>query len=735
MAKKIQFYKQLDQMDCGPTCLRMVAKFHGMTVSVDDLRDRAYITREGVSFSGLAEAAEGIGFSAMAFNIGFESLKNDVPLPCIAYWRQRHFVVVHAIDKKYVHVADPAFGMIRYSHEDFKKSWLPYRGTRQEDEGLIMAIEPGSDFSPDIFAEKVTTKNKFAFLFKYFKPHNKYIVQLFLSLIIGTLLQLVFPFLAQVVVDKGVNLRDLNFIYLILIAQLTLFISGTLVDIIRAWILLNITSRINIQLVSDFIKKLMRLPVSFFESKNMGDLLNRMQDHQRIANLLSTSSLSVIFGIVNIILFGMVLAFFNMTVFFVFLAGSCLYVTWVMLFMKRRALLDYQYFDQSSGNQSGFLSIINGMQEIKLNNSEKKHRWQWEASKIRLFNLSVKNLSLAQIQNIGGVFINEIKNIIITFLSARAVINGELSIGGMMSVQYILGQLNSPINNLIVFIQTLQTALISVERVSEIHDKEDEDDVTQTKLTTLKADKSIIFQNVSFRYGASNMPLVLNNLNFMIPQGKVTAIVGASGSGKTTLLKILLRFYAVNEGTILVGNSNIHNYNIQFWRSKCGIVMQDGFLFPDSIAKNIAESEVDNAIDKERLYHAAHIANLTEFIESLPMGYNTKIGSNGANLSGGQKQRILIARAVYKNPDFLFFDEATSALDANNEKVIMQNLEEFYKGKTVIIVAHRLSTVKNADKIIVLEKGAIREEGSHINLVDKRELYYTLIKNQLELGN
>jgi len=722
-------------MDCGPTCLRMIAKHHGLLVDVEELRQRSFITREGVSFAGIAEAAESIGFHAMAFNITFDSFINDVPLPCIVYWRQRHFLVVHKIEKNQIHAADPAFGLIKYSYEDFKKGWLPYRDHKQDSEGLLMALEPGSDFTTELFAEKPNLKNKFAFLFKYFRPHSKYIIQLFLSLIIGTLLQLIFPFLAQVVVDKGVNLRDLNFIYLILIAQLTLFVSGTLVEIIRSWILLNITSRINIHLVSDFIKKLMRLPISFFDSKNIGDLLNRLQDHQRISNLLSTNSLNVVFGIVNIVLFGIVLAIYSTTIFFVFLTGACLYVVWVMLFMKKRALLDYKYFDQSSGNQSSFVQIVNGMQEIKLNNSEKKHRWEWEATKIRLFKLNITNLSLAQIQGIGGVFINEVKNIIITFLSAKAVINGELTLGGMMSVQYIIGQLNSPLNNLITFIQTLQSALISIERVSEIHEKEDEDDQTKMKITALKDNRSIVFQNLNFRYGASAMPLVLNNINITIPQGKVTAIVGASGSGKTTLLKILLKFYSATEGNILIGNSNIDNYNIQFWRSKCGIVMQDGFLFSDTLAKNIAESEIDNAIDRKKLYHAAHVANLTEFIESLALGYNTKIGPGGVNLSGGQRQRVLIARAVYKNPEFIFFDEATSALDANNEKIIMQNLEEFYKGKTVIIVAHRLSTVKNADKIIVLEKGMIKEEGSHINLVDKKELYYTLIKNQLELGN
>lgn len=735
MAKTFPFYKQLDQMDCGPTCLRMIAKYYDLTISVDELRERSYITREGVSFAGIAEAAESIGFHTLALNITFDSFVSDVPLPCIAYWRQRHFVVVHKIDKNYIYVADPAFGLIKYSHIDFKKNWLPHKNQNENSEGLVMAIEPSADFNTELFYDKQPSKNKFTFLVKYFKPHSKYIFQLFISLIIGTLLQLIFPFLAQVVVDKGVYLKDLNFIYLILIAQITLFVSGTMVDVIRSWILLHITSRINIYLVSDFITKLMRLPISFFDSKNIGDLLNRVQDHQRISNLLSANSLNVLFSIVNIILFSVVLAFFNITIFFVFLIGALAYIVWIMLFMKKRAVLDYKYFDQSSGNQSSFIQIVNGMQEIKLNNSEKKRRWEWEATQIKLFKLNIKSLSLAQLQSIGGVFINEVKNIIITFLSAKAVIDGQLSLGGMMSVQYILGQLNSPINNLIGFIQTLQNALISIERISEIHDKEDEEDRNQTKLTELKTDTTITLQNLNFRYGATTMPLVLNNINLSIPQGKVTAIVGASGSGKTTLLKILLKFYTINEGNILIGNSNINNYNVNFWRSKCGIVMQDGYIFGDTIAKNIAESDIDSNVNREKLYNAAHIANLTEFIESLPMGYNTKIGPIGMNLSGGQKQRVLIARAVYKNPEFIFFDEATSALDANNEKIIMQNLEEFYKGKTVVIVAHRLSTVKNADNIIVLDKGTVKEYGTHAALVNNKGLYYTLIKNQLELGN
>jgi ATP-binding cassette subfamily B protein len=598
-----------------------------------------------------------------------------------------------------------------------------------------MALEPSEHFTKDLSENEEKGKQGLRFLFAYFKPYSKYIFQLLIGLLIGTILQLIFPFLFQAIVDKGIQLKDVNFIYLILIAQLTLFVSETVVDIIRTWILLHITSRINIAITSSFLVKLMKLSISFYDSKNIGDMVTRLQDCQRISNLLSANSLNVLFGVFNILVFGFILAYFKLSIFLVFLAGAFLYILWVLSFMKKRAELDYKFFEQSSGNQSSYIQLVNGMQEIKLNNSEKKRRWEWEGIQIKLFKLSIKNLSVAQIQQLGGDFINTFKNIIITFLSAKAVIDGEITLGSMLSIQYIIGQLNSPINNFIGFIQTFQNALISVQRLSEIYNKEDEESYNELRIKELPVNKTITFNNLSYRYGASTMPNVLNNLNLSIPEGKVTAIVGASGSGKTTLLKMLLKFYKPTSGSIKIGSSELNSFHSGFWRSKCGIVMQDGYLFGDTISRNIAESEPDGAIDKNKLAHAVQVSNLSEFIENLPLGYNTKVGPIGLNISGGQKQRILIARAVYKNPDYLFFDEATSALDANNEKIIMENLEVFYKGKTVVIVAHRLSTVKNADNILVLNNGEITENGTHDDLIKLKGLYYSLIKNQLELGN
>lgn len=722
-------------MDCGPTCLQMIAKYHGINISIDELRERSYIGKDGVSFAGLAEAAESINLQSLALNVPFKTLMEDVPLPCIAYWRQRHFVVIYKIDEKHVHVADPAFDLIKYSHVDFTKNWLSQKNQTKDSEGLVLALEPNENFSKDLSSAEVKKKSDITFLFKYFKPFSKYIFQLFIGLLIGTILQLIFPFLFQSIVDKGINLKDINFIYLVLIAQITLFFSATIVDVIRTWILLHITARINITITSSFLTKLMKLSISFYDSKNIGDMVTRFQDCQRISQLLSANSLNVLFSIFNIVVFGFILAYFKLSIFLVFLGGAILYIIWVILFMKKRAELDYRFFEQSSGNQSNYIQLVNGMQEIKLNNSEKKRRWEWEGIQIRLFKLSIKNLSVAQTQQLGGEFINTLKNIIITFLSAKAVVDGEITLGGMMSIQYIVGQLNSPINSFIGFIQTFQNALLSVQRLSEIHNKEDEESYSDLRIKDLPASKSIFFQNLSFKYGTSSMPMVLNNLNITIPEGKVTAIVGASGSGKTTLLKMLLKFYKPSDGNIKIGNVNLESIHSNFWRSKCGIVMQDGYIFGDTISRNIAESEPDGIIDKLKLAHAVQVANLSEFIEQLPQGFNTKIGPIGVNISGGQKQRILIARAVYKNPDFLFFDEATSSLDSNNEKTIMKNLSEFYKNKTVIIVAHRLSTVKNADNILVLNNGVITENGNHEDLIKLKGQYFTLIKNQLELGD
>lgn len=729
--KDFPFFRQLDQMDCGPACLKMISKHYGKIFSLDFLRSRSNITKEGVSFGGIAEAAESIGFHSLAVCVNYETLEKEVQLPCIAHWRNRHFVVVYAVNNDTVSIADPAYGLVKYKKKEFISSWERDHSELESD-GYLLILEPTPKFY-----ETENNKNNFGFnfLFKYFKPFKKQIFQLFLGLFIGSILQLIFPFLTQAVVDYGINYENINFVYLILIAQLVLFFSQISVDLIRGWILLHVTSRININLISDFLLKLMKLPISFFDSKNTGDIIQRIYDHQRIQDFLSTTTLNTLFSVFNVLTFGAVLAYYSLEIFLIFISGTLLYLGWTLIFMKRRAELDYKRFDQSSENQNSIFQLVSGMQEIKLNGSERRRRWEWEEIQVKLFKISLQGLSIAQAQNIGGRFLNELKNIFITFLAARSVIKGELSLGMMLSIQYIIGQLNLPINNFIAFIQAGQDAKISLERLSEIHLKDNENVPKDLFNTELPSNHNITFSNVSFRYGGKSSPYVLNNLSFMIPEGKVTAIVGESGSGKTTLLKLILKFYQPNTGYITIGNTKLENINTQEWRKKCGTVMQDGFLFGDSIARNITESNSEDRTDKKKLQQSVILANIEDFIDQLPSGYNTKIGSAGSNLSGGQKQRILIARAVYKSPSFILFDEATSALDANNEKIIMKNLQSFYKGRTVIIVAHRLSTVRNADQIIVMKSGNVIEQGTHNKLTTERGTYYNLVRNQLELSN
>ena len=726
---KFPFFQQYDAMDCGPSCLRMIAAFYGKTYSLQKLRTLSHISREGVSLLGLSEAAETIGFRTIGARITIQQLL-EVPKPCVVHWDQAHFVVVYKYRKGVVSVADPAFGLVEYSETEFKKHWLAT--VRQgEQKGICLMFDPTPAFF-DLEGEE-SKRSDLRFLLKYLKPHRKLIVQLVLGFLAGSLLQLIFPFLTQSIVDVGINTQDINFIYLILAAQMMLFISRMTVDFIRSWILLHISTRINISIISDFLIKLMKLPIGFFDTKMIGDLLQRIGDHRRIERFLTSQSLNVVFSVFNIVIFSIVLAFYSWLIFFVFLLGSTLYIGWIFLFLKKRRELDFKRFAQLADNQSKLIQLINGMQEIKLNNYERQKRWEWERIQARLFKVNIGSLSLQQYQQAGSVFINETKNIVITVLAATAVVHGDMTLGMMLAVQYIIGQMNSPLDQMIEFMQVSQDAKISLERLSEIHDNKDEEQAQEGKLDSLPSSADIQISDLIFQYEGPHSPKVLNDLNLTIPHGKVTAIVGTSGSGKTTLVKLLLGFYPPVSGSLKVGESDLANYRQSWWRSKCGAVMQDGFIFSDTIATNIAIG--DEEINKDRLSYAVRMANIKEFIEGLPLSYNTKIGSEGVGLSQGQKQRILIARAIYKNPEFIFFDEATNALDANNEKVILENLNEFFTGKTVVVVAHRLSTVKNADQIIVLEKGKIVEIGNHEELTTKRGAYYELVKNQLELGN
>ncbi len=726
---KFPFYKQLDAMDCGPSCVRMIAKFYGKNYSLQTLRERSFITREGVSMLGMSEAAESIGFHCVGARITFDQLKNDVLIPCVVHWKQKHFVVVYKIDKKNVYVADPAHGLIKFTYIEFQKGWI---STTKDGEGygLCMILEPTPDFYKQ--EDEQINKGRFTFLFSYVRPYHKLIVQLILGIILGTLLQLIFPFLFQSLVDNGIINRDFSFIVLVLVAQLVIVISRMAVDFIRNWILLHLGTRVNIFLISDFLVKMMKLPIAFFDSKMIGDLIQRIGDHKRIESFLTSTTLNLFFAAINIVVLGIVLAIFSINIFIVFITGSILYLGWVFLFMKKRRELDNKKFAQLSHNQSSIIQLITGMQEIKLNNCETQKRWEWEKIQAALFRINVKGLSLHQYQQAGGIFFNEIKNILIIFIAANMVIRGEMTLGTIVAISYIIGQLGSPIEQVINFIHTTQDAKISLERLGEIHTRKDEEPVDQNFITEIPSKEDININRLSFQYEGPNSPYVLEDIDMKIEQGKVTAIVGTSGSGKTTLIKLLLGFYEPVNGEIKLGDTNLRNISHKHWRQDCGVVMQDGFIFSDTIARNIAVS--DETVDKQQLLYAVKSANIQEMIEVLPLNYNTKIGQEGLGLSQGQKQRILIARAIYKDPKYIFLDEATNALDANNEKVIMNNLSRFFKGRTVVVVAHRLSTVKNADHIVVLEKGKIVEQGKHEELSGKKGAYYNLVKNQLELG-
>lgn len=737
------YYNQFDAMDCGPACLRMVSKYFGKSFSLRIIRERSFITREGVSMLGISDAAESIGFHTLGVRLSYEQLISEAPLPCIAHWKKNHFVVVYKISSKgspfsfrgaggeaWLHVADPARGLVKYKAEEFKKAWLSTKKDGEE-KGHCLLLEPTPEFYK--MADEKADRKSIGFLLQYLRPYKSLVVQLVLSFLVASLLQLILPFLTQSIIDKGVNYKDISFLTLVLIAQLALILGQASVGFIRGWIMLHLTTRVNISLISGFLAKLMRLPISFFDSKMTGDLMQRMGDNNRIQSFLTSTSLNIVFSTANFIIFGIVMAYYNITIFLIFLLGSAVYVGWVSFFLKYRRELDNRRFAQMASNQSNVIQLITGMQEIKLNNCEKQKRWEWERIQAMLFRISIKGLMLGQYQQGGAILINGAKNVIITFFTAKAVIDGQMTLGMMLAVQYIIGQLNSPIEQLIGFMQSWQDAKISLERLGEIEEKDAEDNPDSFSINELPPKKDITINNVSFQYEGPHSPFVLKEINLKIPANKVTAIVGTSGSGKTTLLKLLLGFYKPVEGEVLVGNSRIETINCHVWRQHTGAVMQDGFIFSDTIANNIAVS--DETVDKEKLYHAVTVANIREFIESLPLGYNTKIGGEGKGISQGQKQRILIARAVYKNPEFIFFDEATNALDANNERTIMDNLDNFFKGKTVVIVAHRLSTVKNADNIIVLEKGKIVEQGKHSELSRMNGSYYHLVKNQLELGN
>ena len=725
------FYKQHDSMQCGITCLQMICKYNGKEYSLESLSRYCFATTEGVSMLGISEAANKLGLHTICGRITMEQLP-QAPLPCILHWSQNHFVILYKIkNNKKFYIADPGKGLLTYAEKEFKDHWISTQ-SKGEEKGIAMFIQPTPAFY-ELSGETTNRKRSFKFLFGYIKQYRRYFGQIILGALVGCVLQLIFPFLTQAIVDIGITHQNLGIIYLILLGQLILTISRTSVDFIRRWILLHISMRINISLVSDFFIKLLKLPMSFFDTKLMGDLMQRMSDHNRVEKFLTTQMLNVTFSLLSFIVFGCVLLGYNTFIFLIFLIGSILYGIWIAIFLKRRKLLDYELFEKQAMNNNKTYQFITSMQEIKLQNCEQRRRWEWEDVQADLFQVNMKSLKLQQTQEAGSIFINEVKNIIITVLAATAVIHGQMTLGMMLAVQYIIGQLNAPVEQLMNFLYSLQDVKISLEHINEIHEMENEENNKDALSAFHDRDKSLSFKNADFKYDPHNPNKTLDGISITIPEGKVTAIVGTSGSGKTTMIKLLLGYYPLLAGEITIGSTDLQKYNLKWWRKHCGVVMQDGVIFSESIARNIAVD--DGEIDKECLLQAARIACIDSYIQTLPLKYNTLIGQDGIGLSQGQKQRILIARAVYKNPDYIFLDEATNALDANNERAIVENLMEFYKGKTVVIVAHRLSTVKNADQLIVIERGKIIETGTHTALIDRQGAYYHLVKNQLELGN
>ena len=719
------FFHQLETEDCGPACLKMIASYYGSEVSLVELREKCHLTRSGVSMAGIHDAAENIGLKAMGVRISWKLLRDEVPLPCIVHWKGNHFVVVYDIKEKKnsfrVLVADPAIGLLEYKESDFLRCWC---ARERGETGAALLLEP----TPNLRKGKEEKKStSFLHILSLLKPHGSKMVGILGTMLLATLLSMLLPFLTQAVVDKGIGTKDLSLVGLLLIGQFALVLGMTANQFIRSRLVLKTSYLTGISIITAFLDKLMNLPLTFFESRRVGDIMQRITDCNRIQSYFTGTLISMLVSILSLIVYSVVMGRYNLGILGIFVVGAMLYILWVFLFMERRKELDYKRFQVSSVQQSNIVEMISGMGEVKLNNCGRKMRKKWADVQFQLMDVSMKGLYLAQIQEIGGVFIDQTKNLLITYLAARSVIQGNMTLGMMMAVQYIMGQLNAPIHQILAFLQNTQDAVLSHKRIGEIYEMENEEPDNQKLLTVVPANASLSLSDMCFRYAGADSDL-FHKINLTIPAGKTTALVGASGSGKTTLLKLLMGFYRPNSGKIYLGEHPLSDYSVSAWRACCGSVMQEGFLFDTTTGENIALSDI--VPDMDRIRQSAFTARIQDWIESLPKGYDTVIGANGSGLSTGQKQRILIARAAYKNAQYLFLDEATNSLDAENEASIMNNLNSIFKGKTVIIAAHRLSTIRNADNIIVLDKGDIVESGTHQSLLERKGKYYELVQKQ-----
>ncbi len=731
--KHFPHYQQINAFDCGPTSLRMIAKYYGIDYSTEMLRRHCHVSRRGVNMLGVSECAQYIGFDTVGVKMTFEQLAEEGVFPCILHWNQNHFVVCYGIEKndnKYkIHISDPASQRLTYTREEFERCWIGSNADK-DSYGMALMLEPGDDFGKIEDEYRKNSRSMLSFA-KYFTPYRSMIGQLVLAMLVGSVIQMVLPFLSQAMVDRGINGRNLNIITLILFAQLGFFIATLSIDYIRSWIMLHMNSRIDIQLIADFLIKLTAMPLQFFDSRMTGDILQRIGDHGRIKNFLLSNSMRIIFSLINFVVYLAILAYYNVLVLAIFVIGNALYVVWISFFMRYRRELDIKRFNQSAMEQSKMIQLVQGMQDIKLNNCERQKRWEWERIQVRLFQIGLKGLRIGQIQQSGSVFFTQTTHILIYYIAAKSVVEGSMTLGMMMSLTYIIGQVSAPISEFIGFAQSFQDAKISLERLNEIHSQDDEETNIDKKLSSLPIENDIVIKDLSFSYTGSERELALKNISLSIPAHKVTAIVGESGCGKTTLIKLLQGFYEPTHGSIKVGGIMLSDINPHTWRAATGSVMQDSFIFSDTIANNIAVNSDET--DEEQMMNAAHMARIDDFVESLPMGYDTIIGMEGKGVSQGLRQRILIARAIYKNPKYIFLDEATNSLDATNEAKIMDNLRQFYEGRTVVISAHRLSTVRDADQIIVMNGGEIVERGNHDSLLKKRGQYYELVRHQINI--